>query len=100
MEQLFVYGTLKDPQIRYAVIGKHIHAVKDFIKGFVLDEITIEGASYPIIVKTSKDSDEVYGEVIQVDKPDLQKLDLYEGDEYRRIIIETMSCGPAWVYSK
>lgn len=97
MQNLFVYGTLKDPKVQKEVIGREVEAKEDILKGYSKGEIIIEGKIYPILVKGTG---EISGLVLQVTNEELKKLDEYETAAYRRIEEKLKSGITAWVYVK
>ena len=94
--QLFVYGTLTDPEIRKKVIGKTVDGVRDELEGYRKSTIIIHDHSYPDIIKVPSDS--VEGLVIPVTPDELELIDNYETDWYNRIEVVLKSGKHAWVY--
>lgn len=97
-ERLFVYGTLKDPEVQKREIGRVTPGTPDVLQGFTRSQIVINKNTYPIVVQ--KPGDEVSGLVLDVTPDELKKLDIYETDAYRRSEIVLKSGVPAWVYHK
>ncbi|MCK5316470.1 MAG: gamma-glutamylcyclotransferase, partial [Anaerolineales bacterium] len=81
--QLFVYGTLTDPETQKKVIGKTVDGVPDVLNGYKKSTIVIFGNSYPDIVKALSSS--VDGLIIPVTTDELELIDNYETDWYKRI---------------
>jgi len=100
VQKLFIYGTLRDANLRYALIGKKASTIKGTLKGFALDSIGHEDKVYPIIYRTGVSKDLIEGEILDVDENDLLLFDKYEGDGYRRIMVELEEGTKAWVYAK
>lgn len=96
MEQLFVYGTLKDRTIQQAVFGRVMEGKPDTLEGFTRGEITLGGTVYPIIRPDIYS--QVEGLVIEVTLDELALIDRYEGDDYRRVKVTLASGQRAWVY--
>lgn len=95
-EQLFVYGTLKDPAVQQAVFGRVARGKLDTLEGFAKGEIVLEGTVYPIIRPDSQSV--VEGLVIEVTPVELAQIDRYEGDDYQRVQVTLKSGQRAWVY--
>ena len=96
MESLFVYGVLKKASSQIEVLTRRLKLEKDSLKGYSLDEITIEGEKFPIAVKNPKGKVEGYSTPIT--KPELPVLDEFETDAYKRVQVELESGKTAWVY--
>jgi len=96
MEQLFVYGTLRDPSIQQLVFGRAIPMQPDVLPGFKKTEIALTNGVFPIIVETSGSS--VEGFVLKVTPEELARGDRYETSAYRRIRVTLKSGIEAWVY--
>ena len=100
MHGLFVYGTLRNENIRFKLTGKRVTTTPGILKGFVLDTIIQDNHEYPIIMETGIMHDTIVGEVVPVDKNDLIILDEYEGKEYIRRLVFLADGSKAWVYAK
>ena len=94
--QLFVYGTLTEPETQKKVLGKTVDGMLDVLDGYKKSTIIIFGNSYPDIVKAS--SSFVDGLVIPVTSDELELIDNYETDWYKRIEVVLKSGKQAWVY--
>ena len=94
--QLFVYGTLTEPETQKKVLGKIVDGVPDVLEGYRKSTIIIHGNSYPDIVKASSFS--VDGLVIPVTTDELELIDNYETDWYNRIKVVLKSGKQVWVY--
>ena len=97
MENLFVYGTLKDPSIQKQVFGRTTSGTPDVLAGYSLSAIDISGETYPIAFP--KEGKEMEGLVLQVSLAELQKTDAWESDTYQRVKVTLKSGTQAWVYS-
>ncbi|MBN1951279.1 MAG: gamma-glutamylcyclotransferase [Bacteroidales bacterium] len=95
---IFAYGTLCDVKVRKDVIGYVSDAKPSSLKGFTMSEIVLEHISYPVIVEDRLAEDSLEGIIFQIEEEDLQKLDAYETNAYRRIQITTMTGETAWTY--
>ena len=91
---LFVYGTLRSQFInKYAVL---LRANAD-----LLGPASIGGAIYRIAHYPAwkpAPGGQVWGELYRLQRPEaiLTTLDQYEGEEFRRVLVETPE--PAWIY--
>ena len=90
---LFAYGTLQDPDILVAVLGRRVLA--DAIKsarapGFGV--VYYPGRVYPALV--TMPSHDASGMIISdLTALDMARLDAFEGDEYRRATIAVQVAG-------
>lgn len=100
MENLFVYGTLKDPNVRKEVIGRVVEGHQDTLKGYKKSEIKIHDKVYPIVVPCSDPGSSVKGLVFPVTPDELKLVDKYETDAYQRQKVVLRSRKSAWVYQK
>lgn len=96
MEQLFVYGTLRDPHIQQRVFGRLIASVPDALDGYQMQRIVLAEGEYPIIAPHPSSS--VEGHILQVTEEELARADRYETDAYRRVSVTLRSGRRAWVY--
>lgn len=95
-ETLFVYGTLKDGDIRRALFGGNPVGVADVLDGYAKTSTTIGGVEYPNI--SPVDEGGVRGEVLEVDEETLRRVDLYESGTYARKRFVLRSGLRAWAY--
>lgn len=94
---LFVYGTLNDPNFLNSILGKSPRMVVDQLLDFCQDFVFIDGESYPNIYKCQ--GGVISGSLISgLSESDLLKLDLYEGNKYRRIQVRLKSGNLSQVY--
>ncbi len=97
MEQLFVYGTLKKPNVQKSIIGRTIKSSPDILQNFTRSKIKIEKI-YPIII--NKKGKFVRGLVLSVNSKELKLIDEYETNCYKRQKVVLKSGINAWVYTK
>jgi len=96
---LFVYGTLMDPQRVEALTGKQFARVEATLVGFARYQ---SGCGYPYILP--EPGAVVHGVLLtQIDPHSLRLLDAYEaeGELYRRQLVEVLVAGrsvPAMTY--
>ena len=95
-ELLFVYGSLRDQQVQSEIIGRIVEGTPDVLLGYGTSTITIENNVYPILVPVPDGI--VEGEILKVSKDELDAIDVYESDEYRRVKVELKSGTEVWVY--
>lgn len=96
MEALFVYGTLQIPEVQQRVFGRVTAGMPDALDGWRKAQITIEGNVYPIAVIDGGGA--IDGRVLEVTPAELEAMDRYEGDEYRRVRVRLRSGRETWVY--
>ena len=100
MENLFIYGNLKKPEIQKKVFGRVAESSEDSLKGYKKSQIEIEGEIFPILINSKNPWDFVVGSVIEVTGDELKKIDRYEGEEYKRKKVILSSGKESWVYVK
>ena len=97
MEKLFVYGTLKDPEVRRKVIGRLVAGQAERVEGFFLSDITIDGQQFPVMLQGRGS---VEGVLLKVRPDELEKIDAYEGESYWRDRVQLASGRKAWAYRR
>ena len=100
MENLFVYGLLKQPEIQKKVIGRVIEGLEDSLKGYKKSQINLDGEIFQILINSKNPCDFVFGEVLEVSEEELKKIDKYETDAYKRRKVVLSSGKESWVYVK
>ena len=98
MENLFVYGTLRETSVQKEVIGRFVIGLKDRLEGYKESEIEIKGEKYPVLIPDKTNS--IEGLILSVSSGELEKIDEYETDVYKRIRVALESGRRAWVYVK
>ena len=94
---LFVYGTLITDETRKDVLGRDVSGVPATLDGYDDSKtVTIEKESYPAAEKKKKHS--IQGLLIEVTPEELEKLDVWETDAYRRKEVGLTNGKKAWVY--
>jgi|TARA_B110000263_G_scaffold243830_1_gene251076 gamma-glutamylcyclotransferase (GGCT)/AIG2-like uncharacterized protein YtfP len=88
MKKLFVYGTLIDKGIQKGVLGREVSCREDTLLDYSKKPHTIFKV-YPTIKKHTGDS--VNGVVLDVTDHDLNLLDRYESNLYKKIDIKLAS---------
>ena len=97
-EKLFVYGTLKDFDIQKKVIGRVVVGKSAIPEGYKRSKIKLDNKIFPIITPEQKSF--IRGFVFSVTKEELERIDKYETDVYRRTEVKLKSGRVAWVYQK
>jgi len=97
MNNLFVYGTIRKPEVQIGAIGRVAESKEDSLLGYALSKIILKGITYTILVKGSE---EIRGLVLSVTEEELEKFDVFETNAYRRIQAMLKSGTTAWVYVK
>lgn len=89
---LFVYGTLRNPLIRYLVIGRSVAYSPATASGYRRQGLNLEAA----------EDSEVRGKLLTVDSDELRRLDRYErlGVRYERVRLTLEEGQQAWVYQR
>lgn len=100
MQNLFVYGLLKKPEIQKKVIERTAEGLEDSIKGYKISQINLEGEIFPILIKSNSPRDFVLGLVLEVSEEELKKIDKFKTDAYKRKKVILSSGKDVWVYVK
>lgn len=95
-EDLFVYGTLKDPQVQIRVLGRRVRGMADRLPDYKKSTIRLSGRQFPIV--KPEEGNSVEGLVIAVTPTELIQIDHYEGRAYQRQKVTLASGRSAWVY--
>lgn len=104
---LFSYGTLQDPAVQMANFGRTLEGTPDVLTGFEIGEIEItdpeviaeSGLTHHLILHPTGDpADVVPGTVFRITEQELAAADLYEAEDYRRVLVPLTSGLEAWVY--
>ena len=94
---LFVYGALTAGETRKDVLGRDVPGIPATLDGYDGSKtITIENESYPAAEKNTEYW--IQGLLIEVTSEELEKLDVYETDAYKRKEVELIDGKKAWVY--
>ena len=94
---LFVYGALTAGETRKDVLGRDVPGVPATLDGYDgSNMVTIENESYSAAEKNIECS--IQGLLIEVTSEELEKLDVYETDAYKRKEVELTDGKKAWVY--
>lgn len=106
-ENLFSYGTLQYEEVQLANFGRKLEGIRDCLTGFKLtmleitdpDVIATSGEIFhPMITYTGDVSQQVNGMVFEVTRQELERADIYEVSDYKRVMVKLASGIRAWVY--
>lgn len=98
MERLFVYGSLRDPEVQQRVFGRVVPGTPDVLDGYERRWLHLSDGVFPILVPAPGGS--VEGRVLDVTPGELALMDAYESDDYRRIRVTLRSGAETWVYAE
>ena len=94
---LFVYGALTAGETRKDVLGRDVPGIPATLDGYDGSKmVTIENESYPAAEKNIECS--IQGLLIELTREELEKLDFYETDAYKRKEVELTNGIKAWIY--
>jgi gamma-glutamylcyclotransferase (GGCT)/AIG2-like uncharacterized protein YtfP len=94
MENLFVYGSLHEPEVQLRLIGRLLESSPDRLEGYERNMSLLP--PYPVAMP--KEAAEIQGHVLQVTTEELVLFDIYETTAYERIRVRLVSGNEAWVY--
>ena len=104
---LFVYGTLRLPQVQLAMFGRVIDGHDDVLLGYTIDylEVTephvvelIGRSTQPVLSATGNRVDKAFGRVLTVTIDEVEGADEHAAISHRRVAVELASGREAWVY--
>jgi hypothetical protein len=97
--RLFSYGSLQDPAVQMRLVGRTIPMTPDALRGYVEDQVAMEGGVYPML-RPAPDGTVplIAGVVLMVSGEELARFDLYETAVYARVEVTLESGVTAWVY--
>tara|TARA_B100001146_G_scaffold8843_1_gene7352 strand:- start:36 stop:344 length:309 start_codon:yes stop_codon:yes gene_type:complete len=94
---LFVYGTLAIGETLKNIIDRDVPGIPVRLDGYDGSKmVIIESESYPAAEKNIECS--IQGLLIEVTSEELEKLDVYETDAYKRKEVELTNGKKAWIY--
>jgi gamma-glutamylcyclotransferase (GGCT)/AIG2-like uncharacterized protein YtfP len=106
-EYLFSYGTLQKDEVQLKLFGRLLTGTRDVLKGCKISTIEVKDTSflskgeekYQLTAIISDDKrDTIEGTVFEISDKELTLADLYEPDEYKRVVVVLESGKQAWVY--
>ena len=94
---LFVYGTLATGETLKNILSRDIPGIPATLDGYDGSKmVTIENESYPAAEKNIECS--IQGLLVEITPEELEKLDAWETDAYRRKEVELTNGIKAWIY--
>ena len=94
---LFVYGTLATGETLKNILDRDVPGMPATLDGYDGSKtITTENESYPAAEKNTECS--IQGLLVEVTPEELEKLDVYETDAYRRKEVGLTNGVKAWIY--
>ena len=97
LEELFIYGTLKDKNVQKEILRRIIEDAKiGVIGGYNLIEVKIDNKVNHSIIPNKNFS--VVGLVLLVTNEELKLLDKYEDENYKREKVVLVGGKEVWVY--
>lgn len=105
--QLFSYGTLRQPEVQVELFGRTVPTAPDTLPGYRLEWLVItdpvviatSGSNRHPILRTGNPDDSVAGAVLELNDLELDRADAYEVDDYLRVRVRLGSGLDAWVYA-
>ncbi len=94
LEALFVYGTLREPEVLQKLIGRVVIGVPDLLSDFTRRFDLFP----PYAVAMPDPGNTIDGVVLEITAPELAIFDEYEGGEYIRVRVTLASGREVWVY--
>ncbi len=107
MPRLFVYGTLRDPEIQKEIFGRVVPMVPERLAGYRLEHIQIENpyvletsgmSVHRILVADADATEPIEGFSLEITEDELARADIYEDADYARVLAPLESGRSAFVY--
>ena len=100
MVRLFSYGTLIEKEVQLREFGQEftVESNLDGVKDFTIDKIEIEGEYYYCAI--SRPESIILGQIVHIPEDLLTLVDEYEGEDYKRVSIKTLSDVECLMYVK
>jgi gamma-glutamylcyclotransferase (GGCT)/AIG2-like uncharacterized protein YtfP len=96
MEKLFTYGSLQFPDIQEKLFSRTLSGTPDTLVDYGKRKIEIEGEIFNIA--DLRPGSKIDGIVYELNEKELQKSDIYEGSDYKRIKVKLLSGVESWLY--
>ena len=94
---LFVYGTLAIGETLKNILDRDVPGIPATLDGYDGSKmVIIDSEHYPAAEKNTECS--IQGLLIEVTSEELEKLDVYETDAYKRKEVELTNGIKAWIY--
>ena len=105
-EHLFSYGTLQTEAVQLSIFGRQLEGQPDALAGYCLETIEVQdpnflahsGAMQRNLQYTGNPSDVVEGSVLSLTQQEVERADVYEPAEYKRVQVRLRSGLNAWIY--
>lgn len=94
MENLFIYGTLHDPDVQMRLLGRTVTGIPTVLLNYTRNIDLFP--PYPVAIADEEES--INGWLLHITQEELLKLDEYEGENYIRIRVKLETGMQAWVY--
>ena len=100
MIKIFAYGTLYDKDIQLSEFGTHFYVEDDmdYIRGYDIIDVKMCDKYYKVAIESGATL--VAGSIIHIPDSYLELIDKYEGKEYERISVKTLSGIDCQMYVK
>jgi gamma-glutamylcyclotransferase (GGCT)/AIG2-like uncharacterized protein YtfP len=100
MIKIFSYGTLYDKYVQLSEFGTQFHVEDDmdYIGGYDIIKVKINDELYKVAVES--ETSLVSGAIVHVPESYIELIDKYEGKEYERKSITTLSGVDCQIYIK
>ena len=107
MPRLFVYGTLRDPEIQKEIFGRVVPMTPERLAGYRLEHIQIENpyvletsgmSVHRILVADTDATEPTDGFSLEITEGELARADIYEDADYARVLAPLESGRSAFVY--
>ena len=97
MEELFIYGTLRQPSVIQKIIGRVIYGIPATLRGYRKKTVQHYDGNCFVIISDTKSS--VKGKILFVTKRELQLFDDHEYRIYLRKRVRLTNGQQAWTYA-
>lgn len=100
MVKLFSYGTLIEKEVQLREFGQEfkVESNLDGVKDFTIDKIEIEGEYYYCAI--SRPESIILGQIVYIPEEFMTLVDDYEGEDYKRVSVKTLSDVECLMYVK
>ena len=100
MMKLFSYGTLIDKEVQLREFRQEfsVEPTLDGVKGFLIDKIEIEGEFYYCAIERPESI--ILGQIVYIPEDLMDLVDEYEGEDYKKVNITTLSDVECLMYVK
>lgn len=94
---LFTYGTLQEDEVQLSLFSRRLNGESASITGYIISPTKIANR-YPTLAYTKIKTDILVGKVYVLTQAELEKVDQYEGEAYKRIQVVIESGKKVWAY--